>query len=601
LESNFKFVGFWQRVWMSVIDDVLLLVYALILMLFRVYVLKIRDNSDGDYIYTYSLMTVIPFIITFLFYKYKGGTPGKIARKVKIIDVKTGGHPTDKQFFLRLIGLIVSGYSFLLSYIHIGLDSRKQAWHDKLSGTTVIHTKDIEDYKNSVKCKHTIKDKKRLKIEMYIFAFFILLFITFKFFQYYDEPINPKSTKWMYKATIEEEPEINGFYYLAGFYCLEDENPIQKGIEWVNEENKKITEKYNLQKLNYEDFETNDLAIIFDKLNVADKENILDYYVSKANLIDSLEYSYSFLIERYRKISSFTHFHRTLIPHYEIREPIIMSLVSLKRLNLASIGKEFRIGDKQKALKDLFCEIQFSRFMLRNTDAIVSKLAAEICFELDLQLLSNIIDESTFKEIKFLLPKSLSASEKNWKQMAITNFNTSLSSNTQFQNPEFLKANTNGRIAALLFRLKVKRRLKLNKLINEVYNSSNYMYNLSLMNAKDFIEHKNDYPEFEINWWDQIFDPVGSIMSATAIPIYQGYIAKFHDIDGYINMLKLKAMIKDYRLNSLEIQSFIEAQSDSLFNPYSEKSIKWNSEKSVLYLDTLYDEKSRLKEVKIEF
>ncbi len=70
-------------------------------------------------------------------------------------------------------------------------------------------------------------------------------------------------------------------------------------------------------------------------------------------------------------------------------------------------------------------------------------------------------------------------------------------------------------------------------------------------------------------------------------------------------MVKAKAMIKDNNFEPHEIQSFLETQSDSLYNPYTEKAIQWNPEKSVLYFESPYnddlesDDESKFTEMKL--
>ena len=41
--------------------------------------------------------------------------------------------------FLRWVGAIVSGLVFMLGFVWIAFDGRKQGWHDKIAATLVIH------------------------------------------------------------------------------------------------------------------------------------------------------------------------------------------------------------------------------------------------------------------------------------------------------------------------------------------------------------------------------------------------------------------------------------------------------------------------------
>lgn len=623
MEKEFKFVGFWKRVWMALIDSIILIVYAIIIYLIDLYILRIDTASDLQYIYYFILLVVVPILTVYLLWITKGASFGKLFCKTRIVDIETGEHPSNKQFLYRLISYYLSNNSFLLSFIHVGLDSRKQAWHDKLAKTVVVKSAEIEHYKSEEKHISNIRDKKYLKIEVILFIIFIICFILFKFFQFYDEPLLPGANDWLYKKNIvEKNPKKNGFYFLVGFDCLEGDNPIQEGYNWIQNQNKKATNEYkeveivftetwtdeekaeldekNKGRYENDNLERVDLNIIQNNFIVNDIDNTLDYYVNNQNLIDSLIIAYSFLNERYKKINSFPYFDNTLIPHYKVHSPIFLGIVNIKRLNLAWIGKEYKNGNKQKAIAEFSKEIELSRFLLKQTHSLIGKLVAIMMLEFDLRLLSDLIDESESDDLNRLLPTNLTTSEKYWKEVAISNFNQSISSYLMFNDPSFIKAELNGKISAFFFKLNIKKRFKLNKLISDTYNTHNFLYHLSQLNAKKFIAQKENYPEFEISFWDKIFNPAGSIFVESAVPIYQSYISQFHDIDGYINMLKLKVMIKDNHLKSHEIQSFIEAQSDSLFNPYTEKAIMWNPKKSILYFGGPYNDDSKLKELKIK-
>jgi len=71
------------------------------------------------------------------FHGITGQTPGKMAMGLKVIQA-TGEEMTLGIAFLRYVGSIVSSLCFLLGYIWVAFDRRKQGWHDKIAGTVVI-------------------------------------------------------------------------------------------------------------------------------------------------------------------------------------------------------------------------------------------------------------------------------------------------------------------------------------------------------------------------------------------------------------------------------------------------------------------------------
>ncbi len=73
-----------------------------------------------------------------MFWIYKSATSGKMATKLTIVDAKTGGKPSTGQLIGRYLGYFVSMIPLFLGIIWVGIDKRKQGWHDKLAGTVVI-------------------------------------------------------------------------------------------------------------------------------------------------------------------------------------------------------------------------------------------------------------------------------------------------------------------------------------------------------------------------------------------------------------------------------------------------------------------------------
>jgi uncharacterized RDD family membrane protein YckC len=61
-----------------------------------------------------------------------------MALKLTIVDARTGGKPTTGQLIGRYLGYYVSMLPLFLGIIWVGIDKRKQGFHDKLAGTVVV-------------------------------------------------------------------------------------------------------------------------------------------------------------------------------------------------------------------------------------------------------------------------------------------------------------------------------------------------------------------------------------------------------------------------------------------------------------------------------
>jgi uncharacterized RDD family membrane protein YckC len=86
----------------------------------------------------FGLLALIAVAYCLVFWTWRGQTPGKMLLGIKIVRID-GSPLTFGRAILRLfMGYPISGMVFGLGFLWIGLDSRKQGWHDKIAGTYVV-------------------------------------------------------------------------------------------------------------------------------------------------------------------------------------------------------------------------------------------------------------------------------------------------------------------------------------------------------------------------------------------------------------------------------------------------------------------------------
>ncbi len=76
--------------------------------------------------------------IVIVFWIKKQATPGKMFLSIKIVDATSLEKPSNRQLIIRLLSYIISILPAFLGIIWMVFDSKKQAWHDKISNTLVI-------------------------------------------------------------------------------------------------------------------------------------------------------------------------------------------------------------------------------------------------------------------------------------------------------------------------------------------------------------------------------------------------------------------------------------------------------------------------------
>lgn len=153
--DELEYVGFWLRVWASVIDTLLALfvLYPLLSLLPGSSSLSDIDLQSLGGFTSLSQLTVsrgpmdfllswvAPAIAVLLFWIARQATPGKMAIGARIVDARSGSKPSAGQLIGRYLGYYVSMFPCFLGLIWVGFDGRKQGWHDKLAGTVVVRRK----------------------------------------------------------------------------------------------------------------------------------------------------------------------------------------------------------------------------------------------------------------------------------------------------------------------------------------------------------------------------------------------------------------------------------------------------------------------------
>ena len=138
MQQQYSYAGFWIRVGAALIDGVIITAITLPVLI-GIYGPDYMESTKilhgpAEFVISY----VFPAVAVILFWMYKGATPGKMACKLKIIDVNTGGKPTPGQHVGRYFGYFVSTIPLGLGLIWVAFDDRNQGWHDKMSSTAVV-------------------------------------------------------------------------------------------------------------------------------------------------------------------------------------------------------------------------------------------------------------------------------------------------------------------------------------------------------------------------------------------------------------------------------------------------------------------------------
>lgn len=141
-----EYVGFWKR-FIAALIDLMILVVIIGPIEWAIY--------GGDYFQLLLLgktlavdlwvQLVIPLVALILFWRYTKATPGLLAISARIVDAKTLVPAKSGKLVIRAVALAVMLALIVplgIGLLWIGIDRKKQGFHDKLAGTVVVYDDD---------------------------------------------------------------------------------------------------------------------------------------------------------------------------------------------------------------------------------------------------------------------------------------------------------------------------------------------------------------------------------------------------------------------------------------------------------------------------
>jgi uncharacterized RDD family membrane protein YckC len=130
----FAYAGFWVRFLAYLIDGIVLAVPSLAL---AVLAQGLGGGSERGLAVRLlaALVSIAYFVVTWA----RGGTLGMRVLGLGVVNIVTGERIGIGRSALRYVGFVVGALLCYLGWIWVAFDPYKQAWHDRLAGTAVIH------------------------------------------------------------------------------------------------------------------------------------------------------------------------------------------------------------------------------------------------------------------------------------------------------------------------------------------------------------------------------------------------------------------------------------------------------------------------------
>lgn len=148
METTFqpKYAGFWIRFWAYLIDLLMIssIGWLLVRPIFRLIDLDVSATS------WYAPITIVSVVIFYSYFTlmtyFFQQTLGKMIVGIRVVDVHSKKPSFGTVVFRETVGRILSVIPFNLPYIIVGFTPKKQAVHDYIADTVVLHEQDYQKF-----------------------------------------------------------------------------------------------------------------------------------------------------------------------------------------------------------------------------------------------------------------------------------------------------------------------------------------------------------------------------------------------------------------------------------------------------------------------
>lgn len=296
------------------------------------------------------------------------------------------------------------------------------------------------------------------------------------------------------------------------------------------------------------------------------------------------------LLERYRALYRDTHFVETLPPHRAA--PIPDYPYKAHELLLAAIARDAANGRTLPALQALAADTNYWRMVLANARTLITKMVAVARIDGNYRLLAEIIAAkpllpADIERVQMLLVP-LSPAERNMIEPMRWEFRISGDYAQLIKNSirEGIYGEDNSKKTPLRAALVwlAEPLAQENATRNLVYRNHMAVAALATAPTREFDARRDALAEqhaVKIDW-RYLYNPLGKFMFQIGEPLWQPYIARLHDLDGYIHLIRLQLAVTQAKMAPSEVPGFLRESGSLAADPYTGRPMTWDSDAKTL-------------------
>ena len=423
----------------------------------------------------------------------------------------------------------------------------------------------------------------------------VLLSVALVVINLFDEDLDPAAQAALDRGFTVKDT-ANGFFVVAGLFAPRDKDAHVFGRTLVSNWSKE-DEKPHWQRDYGDDPDTANFAGMVRKVSPNswcdwNEQKCLASYLEHREQIEKTARDGAILLERYQSILEYPSYQdympgtvQTPMPHY-------LGIIWAAGVHNAQCALLVNDGRAEACLKLLAQDVEIARKMLAGGRTILGKMVPIVLLNHDYRLLGEILsaDNSVANaqsaEISTMLTP-LTAQELDFSQALLEGFITAPSLLREAQEvsetrmgmgssstPEALRllGNTVSRVF-----------LKINATLNLDYRQRELLIDQSRLSAREYRDRLDEYNDkaaamiprkFNVG---MIYNPIGKIMLAVALPDYPTYLFRVHDLNGLQRLVRMQWQILERGVTPEMIPAFLMGAGTQGWNPYTEQPLDWEA------------------------
>ena len=421
---------------------------------------------------------------------------------------------------------------------------------------------------------------KRMKYA--IILFYLSLFVGLAL---YDERPDPELAREMARTQPETIEPGNVWIVFLGFAAPKGVSPYVRGEEKMRKlQHAVLTGKSYGEFYSSVDDSKSELSFQgkMPSFYGAKDSGMLAYVTAHPEETAALLRNNSALLKRYELLRTYPRYTEPVDYGYYTPFPRFSPLRYAQKTKLLQLATRASQGDVAGALAGVRDDVEFWRFIARNSKTLISKLITLSTLNTDLRFAAEL---GTYRPL-------------NKHEMGIVRDILRPFDNGEISMVETLRGEARyGQRGMELSTWQQLKKWSPEKLIfkrnatnNRMYAHSQEFIRIAGLTPRQFADEvkrreskKTSIPRIGLPF---LYNPTGEILAVIGTPSLTAYVEKGHNLEGLRRLSMLKVLSRQENVPRERMQQFLNSQSEELGNPYTGAPMTWDSKKgSISFID----------------